>query len=333
MAAARYGEGMMLSKGLPCLVAATTLLALFAVPSAVATRVTTGLWASDFHATPSDCAEFSGNLSQDGNGFCYIDDNGAVELGVTFTSSEPVNVVGVRVYRTDEGAVTGSLWSSDGTRLAGPTTFGGSATHSWQDVRFSSPVTITPGTTYVASYFAPQSKYAYEYEAFASAYTIGPITALASVSGNQNGVYCYVGEACAGFPTYSYHDTNYWVTPIWAGPYEFTGFFSPVDNGMLNTVKAGQGIPVKFSLGSDEGLNIFAAGYPQSKQIACDSAASADDIEQTVTAGSSGLSYDAVANQYTYVWKTDKTWANTCRQLVVKLDDLTEHVANFKFSK
>lgn len=319
----------MLSKGLPCLVAASALLALFVVPSAVATRATTGLWASDFHAPSTDCGAFS----QDANGFCYIDDNGAVELGVKFTSSAPVNVIGVRVYRTDEGPVTGSIWSSDGTRLAGPTTFGGSTTHTWQDMRFSSPVTITPGNTYVASYFAPNSKYAYQYESFASASTVGPITALASVSGNPNGVYCYVGEACAGFPTYSYRDTNYWVTPLWLGLYEFTGFFSPVDNSMLNTVKAGQSIPVKFSLGSDEGLGIFATGSPQSKQIACDSGASADEIEQTVTAGSSSLSYDPVARQYTYVWKTDKLWANTCRQLVVKLDDLTEHVATFRFRK
>jgi hypothetical protein len=35
--------------------------------------------------------------------------------------------------------------------------------------------------------------------------------------------------------------------------------------------------------------------------------------------------------QYTYVWKTDKSWLNTCRTLVVKLNDGTFHRANFKF--
>jgi len=54
-----------------------------------------------------------------------------------------------------------------------------------------------------------------------------------------------------------------------------------------------------------------------------------DDIEQTVTAGSSSLSYGG--GQYNYVWKTDKSWAGTCRQLVVKLIDGTIHYANFKF--
>jgi hypothetical protein len=33
----------------------------------------------------------------------------------------------------------------------------------------------------------------------------------------------------------------------------------------------------------------------------------------TATAGDSGLSYDAATDQYTYVWKTDKTWSGTCR--------------------
>ena len=40
-----------------------------------------------------------------------------------------------------------------------------------------------------------------------------------------------------------------------------------------------------------------------------------NDIEQTATAGASGLQYDAASNQYTYVWKTEKAWAGRCRQL------------------
>ena len=96
-------------------------------------------------------------------------------------------------------------------------------------------------------------------------------------------------------------------------------------------MKAGSGVPIKFSLNGDQGLDIFAAGYPKSELISCSSTAEVDGIESTVTAGSSSLSYDAFADQYTYVWKTDKGWANTCRQLVVKLNDGTAHRANFKF--
>jgi hypothetical protein len=114
--------------------------------------------------------------------------------------------------------------------------------------------------------------------------------------------------------------------------------YSPVDNlPTLNKAKAGSAIPVKFSLGADMGLNVFAkdqsGSYPKSGSIACDSSANADTIEQTVNAGSSSLSYDASTGRYTYVWKTDKKWQNSCRQLVLKFKDGTEHRANFQFTK
>ena len=114
--------------------------------------------------------------------------------------------------------------------------------------------------------------------------------------------------------------------------YDFDGFFRPVDNpDMVNVAKAGSAIPVKFSLNGDQGLDIFVPGYPKSIQIACDGTGTIGEIEEIVTAGSSSLSYDADADQYIYVWKTDKSWAGTCQQLVVKLIDGTSHVANFTF--
>jgi hypothetical protein len=114
--------------------------------------------------------------------------------------------------------------------------------------------------------------------------------------------------------------------------YPFTGFFAPVNNlPVLNQAKAGSAIPVKFSLGGNQGLAIFAADYPKSEQITCDSTALVDGIEQTVIAGGSSLSYDPATDQYTYVWKTDKAWATTCRQLVLKLNDNSVHRANFTF--
>jgi len=115
-------------------------------------------------------------------------------------------------------------------------------------------------------------------------------------------------------------------------PYNFTGFFSPVDNlPTFNEMKAGQGAPVKFSLGGDQGLNIFAAGSPNSVEISCDSSAPLNDLQETETAGGSSLSYDSATDQYKYVWKTENSWKNKCRQLTVTLRDGTVHLANFKF--
>jgi hypothetical protein len=56
-----------------------------------------------------------------------------------------------------------------------------------------------------------------------------------------------------------------------------------------------------------------------------------DGIEETVTAGGSSLSYDAASDLYKYVWKTDKSWAGSCRQVVLGLVDGTFRRAAFLF--
>ena len=116
--------------------------------------------------------------------------------------------------------------------------------------------------------------------------------------------------------------------------YDFEGFFKPVDNPDVatNSVRAGSAVPVKFTLGGEMGLDVFEAGYPKSQQIP-NPEVTVDGIEQTVTAGSSGLSYDPATSLYTYVWKTSRDWAGSYRQLVVKFADGESYRANFKFTK
>ena len=136
--------------------------------------------------------------------------------------------------------------------------------------------------------------------------------------------------------TYSVADpsghTDTKVRTVEVLPYNFTGFFAPIDNPpVFNEMKAGQGAPVKFSLGGNQGLNIFAAGSPSSIQITCNSGDPIDPVSETETAGQSSLSYDATTDRYKYVWKTENSWKNTCRQLTVTLRDGTVHSAKFKF--
>ena len=117
----------------------------------------------------------------------------------------------------------------------------------------------------------------------------------------------------------------------------WTGFFQPVDNyPVVNRCKAGSAIPVKFSLGGNKGLSIFATGYagPGSVQIATPSSAFVSDIvAPTDTAGGSVLSYDAASGQYIYVWKTEKNWGGTSRQLILRFADGSVQFANFTFTK
>jgi hypothetical protein len=112
--------------------------------------------------------------------------------------------------------------------------------------------------------------------------------------------------------------------------YNFTGFFSPVANPpTLNAVNAGKAVPVKFSLSGDKGLNIFAANNPYTVVLNCDTNDPGVDVTETLNAGGSSLSFDD--GQYIYVWKTQSSWAGTCRQLIITLNDGTVHTANFKF--
>jgi hypothetical protein len=118
------------------------------------------------------------------------------------------------------------------------------------------------------------------------------------------------------------------VDVIW----NFTGFFQPVDNPpVLNVLKAGRAVPVRFSLDGFQGLGISAPGHPRSEPVACD-ATQEDAVEETVPALVSVLLYNPLSDRYTFVWKTSGAWVGTCRRLVIKLDDGTTHTADFRFT-
>ena len=59
----------------------------------------------------------------------------------------------------------------------------------------------------------------------------------------------------------------------------------------------------------------------------------AGELLDAVTAGRSGLRYDASADRYTYVWKTDKAWAKKTGQFVLTLSDGTTHTFDVSFKK
>jgi Domain of unknown function (DUF4082) len=144
--------------------------------SAAGTNVL-GLWPSTSTAAQTDC----GSFSRDTNNFCWTEGGDlsqagpGVELGVKFTSSQTMNITGVRLYRVSPGTVTGHLWDAAGGLPLATGTSNGSDTHSWQDLVFNSPVPIQAGHTYVASYHVSDTQYAFQYGFFAtSGYSVGP---------------------------------------------------------------------------------------------------------------------------------------------------------------
>jgi len=143
-------------------------------------------------------------------------DTSSVELGVKFTSDVDGQVTGIRFYKGtgNTGTHIGNLWTLTGTRLATVTFTNESAT-GWQQATFSTPVPITAGTVYVASYLAPTGRYAADSNYFNSAGVDSPpLHALKSGQAGGDGVYAY--GSTSSFPTNTFKAANYWVDVVFA---------------------------------------------------------------------------------------------------------------------
>jgi hypothetical protein len=143
-------------------------------------------------------------------GTVTANDPKAVELGVRFTADANGTITGLRFYKGPEntGLHVADLWSSNGTLLA-TATFTNETASGWQQVSFSSPVLITAGTTYIASYHT-NGDYSADNGYFANPVVSGDLTAPAG----SNGVYTY--GAAGSFPTSTFDASNYWVDIVYA---------------------------------------------------------------------------------------------------------------------
>ncbi len=135
-----------------------------------------------------------------------------MELGVKFQATANGTVSGIRFYKEPDntGTHTGTLWTASGTELA-TGTFTNESTQGWEELDFSTPVTVTAGTTYVASYHTTTGHYADTSGGLSSAVTNGPLTALAN-----GGVYAYGSSTT--FPSSTYDGSNYWVDVVYTPP-------------------------------------------------------------------------------------------------------------------
>jgi hypothetical protein len=120
----------------------------------------------------------------------------------------------------------------------------------------------------------------------------------------------------------------------------FAGGIAP--GPTLNAVNPGATRPMTFSLGGDQGLDIFASDSPYSRLVDCNTLKTVDPASQfitprpipvpTETPGNSGLSYDPSTGLYTYPWRTLRAWDGTCREFVLTRKDGVQHRAYFRFS-
>ncbi|MCK1631834.1 DUF4082 domain-containing protein [Bradyrhizobium sp. 162] len=141
-----------------------------------------------------------------------VNDPNSVELGMKFQASTSGDIVGVRFYKgpSNTGTHVADLWSSTGSLLA-TATFSNETASGWQQVNFATPVTITAGTTYIASYHTA-GNYSDDPNLFANAVTNGPLTAPSSSSSGGNGVYAYGSGSL--FPSNTFNATSYAVDVV-----------------------------------------------------------------------------------------------------------------------
>jgi TolB protein len=109
--------------------------------------------------------------------------------------------------------------------------------------------------------------------------------------------------------------------------YPFNGFAAPVANGALTDLRAGDGAPLKFSIGANYGLDVVTDAVQQ--QIDCDSRS---PVAPAAAAGGT-LTYNASLGRYLYDWPSQKAWAGTCRSVTLSLRDGTRHEADFRLAK
>ena len=165
------------------------------------------------------------------------------------------------------------------------------------------------------------------------------VWAAYSCADRASGVNGCKGDVASGAPidTSSYGMKTFTVTAYdragnvarktnsYAVLYDFAGFGAPVaDYPTATPMKAGESVPMKFSLHGDQGMDIFAPGSPGWMPCgALDGPSRADGA----------LSYNGSSDRYTYLATTARAWAGTCRDLVVTLRDGTTHRARFTFTK
>ncbi len=165
----------------------------FAVAPAVAAPATTGMFSDAMK--PRVAADT---------------DRAAVELGIRFTPKGNGTVTALQYYQGSKaaGVRKATLWTADGKVLA-RVDFAASRQSGWRTVTLNKPVSLTAGTTYVASYNAPSGRYPVTEKDLTTAKTLNGFALKAGA-----GVYRY--GATSKVPTSTWQGSNYLVDVVFA---------------------------------------------------------------------------------------------------------------------
>jgi hypothetical protein len=127
------------------------------------------------------------------------------------------------------------------------------------------------------------------------------------------------GSANETTVTHSYTVTEPPTPPAPDPGLDFKGFLGRIHQGSV--VNAGDAIPIVFSLGGDQGLDVLTAGSPSSVQTDCGHPGTPTGGETASSQWGRGLTFHSWTGHYVFMWQTRKAWAGTCRTFVLGLRD------------
>ena len=121
-------------------------------------------------------------------------------------------ITGIRFYKSaaNTGVHTGTLWTSNGVKLA-TGTFTNETASGWQTLKFSTPIVISANTTYIASYHTNATSASAGYE-LQTGVDNAPLHALKTGVDGFNGVYVF--GAGGVFPNQGTSGYNFWVDVV-----------------------------------------------------------------------------------------------------------------------
>jgi Tol biopolymer transport system component len=116
--------------------------------------------------------------------------------------------------------------------------------------------------------------------------------------------------------------------------WRFVGFSQPVDNnGVLNSLKAGQAVPLKWRVVTADGAPVttLTSARVTAEGYNCGTGMTTDQLEEVAT-GTSGLR-NLGNGYYQFNWDTPKSYAGSCKTMHLDIGDGVTHDALFKFTK
>jgi hypothetical protein len=177
----------------------------------------------------------------------------AVTLGLKFYSTQAGTVSAIRFYRghANSNGYIARLYTAAGQQLGQVNVPSDARNFSggWKTATFTSPISISANTTYIAAYYTSNGYYGATNYGLMNGATSGPLIAPSSA----NGVYNY--GSGFHFPTLTYEASNYFVdvlfTPSAPPPPTLQMSFNPPDPAIASSAPIGTLVTTAVATWSD----------------------------------------------------------------------------------